>query len=65
MPQEQILTWVELNTKLRSRHLTMEQALEMFESEKAGANRKRWLKRIWSKYRALRTRREKKEMNLE
>lgn len=56
-----MITWVELNKRLRDvkdEHT----AYQMFLDEQANHNRPRWLKRIWSRFRTLRTAREKKEL---
>lgn len=57
------VTWAELNKQLR--HIKdIQTVMVMFSEEKSQLARPKWLKRIWSRYRFLRTQREKKEMNL-
>lgn len=56
-----IYTWAELNKLLRILK-TEASVLAVFEAEKKGRNRARWLKRIHSRYRRLRTQREKREL---
>jgi hypothetical protein len=61
---KKIYTWLELNRELRKTR-TMEQAQTIYDAEAGGLRRKRWMKRIWSRYRALRTRAERKAGLLE
>jgi hypothetical protein len=55
------MNWIELNAVLKK--LREEKAvLDLYEAEKAGAARKLWLRRIWSRYARLRRARERKEV---
>lgn len=54
------ITWAELNSQLRKLK-TEAQVQALFDKEKRGEGRPRWLKRIYSRYSKLRRRRERKE----
>lgn len=54
-------TWTQLNDMLRKTR-TEEDALKLYETEKAGAARPTHLVRIWSRYNLLRNRRERKQI---
>ena len=56
-------TWVELNKKLRETS-SIDEVKRMFNTEMNGLKRPRWLKRIWARFRKLRTIKERKEMKL-
>lgn len=55
------MNWTELNDKLRKTQ-TEAEAQALFEAERRGLKRRRWLKRIHSRYARLRSRRERKEL---
>lgn len=41
-----------------------EEAKALFDEERSNGNRKRWMRRIYSRYRVLQVAKEKKELNL-
>jgi hypothetical protein len=58
----QQLTWIELNDQLRTLR-TEAQVLELWQQEReARRPRKRWLARIWGRYKVLRNKREQREL---
>lgn len=58
-----IPTWRELNEMLRKMKRP-EEAKALFDEERSNGNRKRWMRRIYSRYRVLQVAKEKKELNL-
>lgn len=58
-----IYTWAELNNVLR-KVKTEREAQVLLHAEQTNGGRPRWVKRIYSRYRVLRTKRERKEMKI-
>jgi hypothetical protein len=57
------MNWTELNTELR-RVKDEARCLEMYAQEQAGESRRLWLNRIYSRFSALRRKREQLELRV-